>query len=400
MKVVVLNRLVLIVAFILFFSGKSMAQYTFQKGLIVNAKGDTLHGYMEEQDWELNPSKIFFKDKLENPAREWTPGQILYFELEDGLDLFKSAVVSISQDKADLDNGYKSRDLKINATIDTVFLRVLEKGNCVNLYSYIDKIKTRYYIESLNDKTPKELIYRLNSVIDPTTGEERYIFIESFKNQLTSAAMRCNLLTDGIKSDIANVKYGQGIIKIVTLINGHTEKEVVRKKRIPHKWQSRNYIGTGVAATTTNVDGDFSNVSYSPYFQFGIDGARNQNSSQFHLVGEFLLNGSTNDISNGWPQTLSVVTPSATLLAKYFVNPNSSARVFLGFGLRVNLSISGNGSSLWESLPMRAGLVIKNKVEFSMTIAPISGLAFLNDNAYFINSRHLGVSYIFPLKSK
>jgi len=278
-----------LVLFFLIFSQKSIAQNNFQKGTVVTLSGDTLHGYIDEQDWDRNPSFILYMDSEQTTTKRFTTEHIQYFEVDGGLDIFQRAIVSISQNEIGLDNHFKSIDPRIQPIIDTVFLRVIEKGKCVNLYSYSDKIKTRFYYQ-ISDTNIEELLYYLHNFKDQTTGEEKTGFVEGFKNQLTHAAMKCNSLTKEIKNKINKSKYNEDLQKIAITLNG--DSPVQSEKRNSEKSKRiRNFVGFGAMATQVQqtlllVHPIGSNTTYAPYLTWGIDMARNQNSSKFHIVSE------------------------------------------------------------------------------------------------------------------
>ncbi|MGZ3751698.1 MAG: hypothetical protein ACXVAU_10510, partial [Mucilaginibacter sp.] len=58
------------------------AQSNFKPGCIVGFKGDTTKGFIDYREWSFNPTRISFKQSLDDKqSRQLTANDIIYFEL-------------------------------------------------------------------------------------------------------------------------------------------------------------------------------------------------------------------------------------------------------------------------------------------------------------------------------
>jgi len=69
-----------ILFFSLFAHDFLFAQSNFKKAFIVTSAGDTLKGFIDQQEWIRNPEVISFKPGLEEGKQEFTPENARYFE--------------------------------------------------------------------------------------------------------------------------------------------------------------------------------------------------------------------------------------------------------------------------------------------------------------------------------
>jgi hypothetical protein len=106
----------------------------------------------------------------------------------------------------------------------------------VALYSYTDKIKSRYYIGESPNFTPKELIFQtyLNRDYDNAADldrRSRTITENTFQRQLNDVASRANELTDKLMLYIHTLEYTEdNMLKIASKLN-HIDKAAYEKKR-------------------------------------------------------------------------------------------------------------------------------------------------------------------------
>ncbi len=150
-----MNRFTKLLFFALLLPLTSNAQSNYKPGYAVTLKGDTLRGYIDNKDWDINPASINFKtSSTDNHTQKFTVSSISFFTVENMS--FEKYAGPVSTDITDINRIANGRDTSYR--IDTVFLRILQKGKNVALYSYSDDIKTRFYIGEKPDYAPVELV--------------------------------------------------------------------------------------------------------------------------------------------------------------------------------------------------------------------------------------------------
>ncbi len=117
------------------------------KGFIITKNNDTIRGFIDYKNWDINPKGIKFKKNANDKATYYPAGSIAQFNTEG--EIYVSAIVKIEQ------SPYKINELTLSPELvfktDTVFLRAViisDKG----LYYLKDKMgKESYYIKQGND---------------------------------------------------------------------------------------------------------------------------------------------------------------------------------------------------------------------------------------------------------
>jgi len=198
----------------------SAAQSGYQPGSIVNLKGDTDRGFINYSEWENNPRSITFKSGENGPAVQFTANQIRYFSVNVGhLAEFQSYIGPISTNSIEVSQLPVGRDTSF--TIDTVFLKILQKGNNVVLYSFADNFKTRFFIGEKSPDEPKELIYRPYYNSNEENGRDRTVYETPYKGQLYDAAVKAGKNSAALKDYIQKAVYREAdLVNIVSQING------------------------------------------------------------------------------------------------------------------------------------------------------------------------------------
>ena len=114
----------------LLISSYVLAQSNFISGSIVTAKGDTLQGLIDYQDWERNPPSIKFKKN--DTVEELSPNQIKNFSVSERHYVSNSLpVIQAAGKMEEMSPAPKTK-------IETVFLELLFSGT-VNLYFLKDR---------------------------------------------------------------------------------------------------------------------------------------------------------------------------------------------------------------------------------------------------------------------
>jgi hypothetical protein len=204
-----------------------LAQSNYQPGLIVNLKGDTIRGMIDYIEWEYSPKSILFKsDSLASPQK-FTVNQVKFFNVSVGhLAAFQRYVGPITTDKIDADHIQNGRDSSFK--IDTVFLRLLQDGPRLKLFSYTDNLKTRFFIAGNFFEQPVELTYRMYwNTIDAT--DDRTTYETAFKGQLYDIGVKDQVMSPSLKAIISKSAYTEpDILKITSAINGISESDLAK----------------------------------------------------------------------------------------------------------------------------------------------------------------------------
>ncbi|HVW12413.1 MAG TPA: outer membrane beta-barrel protein [Mucilaginibacter sp.] len=245
------------------------SQSNYKPGYVVKLNGDTVRGFIDYREWEFNPDAISFKQSIaDEAAKTYGVNDIKYFNVE-GLDSFILFNGIITADSTDPDKvtqmGADERDTTVKAA--TIFLRVLEKGNRLALYSYRDELKTRFFVAESPDYTPKELIFRY----------KRFEAENTFRKQLSAEAYKYNELNGKLEVYIAKADYTlDDILDIVNRIN-HISKADYAKTH--YKGSPVDiFVGGAVNVNTISPSSDApfvaagggSNTSYLPAFFAGL----------------------------------------------------------------------------------------------------------------------------------
>jgi len=238
----------------------SYAQSNYKPGYVINIKGDTLKGFINYQEWGTNPDAIEFKSSLAaKDSKTFTPTDIPYFNIT-GLDAYQRYSGLISMDVTDKDHIGNFRDTAYKNT--TVYIRILQKGKNLSLYSYTDNLKTRFFIGEAPDFVPAELGYRLyyNYSGAPVKGQNGVTVNENtYQQQLFTLANKYGVLDDGLQRDIERTDYTEDNIgSIVGKINKISKEEYAKINKI--KGSVFNvFVGAGI-----NIE-NLATVAGSPY---------------------------------------------------------------------------------------------------------------------------------------
>src|SRR5436190_21869119 len=161
------SRLILLFCFL---SLSGFAQKNLKEAVAVFNNADTTRGFIDYGEWLTNPSFILFTPDRNTATKRFGINGLSYFEVM-GQVQYKRYTVRVS-----LDNGSISTfsDKDTSSATRTVFLKIIQTGKNVSLFSYRDDLKRRLYILSGNENVPMELLnskYMLNGQV---TEEKEY----------------------------------------------------------------------------------------------------------------------------------------------------------------------------------------------------------------------------------
>jgi len=270
-----LNKLLLVFILLPFFS---TAQSNYRPGYVVTLNGDTIRGFIDYQDWDSNPTAISFKAAAtDKDKKSFTLNDISLFNI-DGIAAYKKYSCSISTDATNPNSVIEGRDTSFR--IGTVFLKILQTGKNLTLYSYADDLKTRFYIGEAPDYTPTELVYRLYLDREATNVPGNTVNENTYQKQLFALALKYNALDDKLTAILENPVSGYekaNLLKIVSAIN-HISKADFEKK-YAENGKFSFYVSAALDISTTSsgsgssysTAGGGSSTSYAPGIGVGVN---------------------------------------------------------------------------------------------------------------------------------
>jgi hypothetical protein len=272
---------------ILLFPFFTWAQSNYKHGYVVTAKGDTLHGFIDYQDWSSNPTSVSFKSAVDDRNHQkFTTNDINFFNVE-GFETYKKFTCSISMDGTNTMHLNTGRDTSF--ALETVFLQVLQKGKNVALYSYTDDIKTRFYIGESPDYTPTELVYR---IYDDIATNGTTVTENTYLKQLFALANKHNVLDDDLTNIFQKSNYIKpDLLTIVSKINGVSKTEFSKKYTAHAKFNFYVSAAVNISYTSSSGDSPFtagggkSYTSYEPAVSFGLNLIPNPNTGKVEFRG-------------------------------------------------------------------------------------------------------------------
>ena len=411
----------------------SAAQSNYKPGLVVTTQGDTLKGFINYREWDLAPKTITFQTS-ENSGKiqEFNATNTSYFEVT-GMEAYSGYETSISMDRVDV-GSLSVGSPNISPTTEYVFLKRLQDGAKVSLYSYKDNIKERFFILENGEDKPQELLYRRYY---DTRNSNRIITQYGYVGQFINVARRYGLLTDKLQRKIEDAAYKeQDLLRIVSQLNGLSEEEAELGKQ--GKISIRLFAGLALSRGTMEVkvknpfaDSDENPASYMPRLAFGADVFLNRNVQQLVFRLEAGLTNASyqmkkKEISGGgtsyYELTYDVaqLTASVTPQVIYNLYNRDNLKLYLGGGYAFNFSNYSKNiyrrkyidptidletlyetdnymvlTSSWSTYMLRAGVVLNRKYELSaMYLAPSPITKYANYEVA-TGTFNVGINYLF-----
>jgi len=412
--------------FILFLSISlsSFAQSNYKPGYVVGLKNDTTKGFIDYKEWENNPKEFTFKSNLNQ-------SQLQVFSVENAIAfgitgaehfqkfIFKKTLASTNPD-------WISVHLDTSRVLDTSFLKTIVRGKNISLYSFTDKIKTRFYISPGKDRQLEELNYYIYYLKD---NEDKYQTLYTFRYQLQDLADNYDLKDIKLSRKIEYAHYEESDIKdIAELINGGPSSQnfesgnVFGFRAFAGGGPRFNQIVTGGGNDIFFPKGTNANA-VSPVISGGIDFFANKQTQRFIFRAEVELSNSHYVIpptainGGGTKANLDLKKFTAAFVPQVIYNfySTENLRIFINGGLSFNFS-SRNEYYYWlnfnnvssqtqpnfpeltkyyNAARLKAGLIVKNIIEiyanheFSAPVTP-SG-----NYSASISFYQAGVNYLF-----
>jgi hypothetical protein len=400
----------------------SIAQTNYKQGFVVTTEGDTLRGFIDYKEWDLTPIIISFRTSANSgTVQSFNPGNSSYFEVT-GMEAYRSYEGTITMDKVDKDNlSYVRADTSVRN--DRVFLRKLQGGATVTLYSYKDDIKQRFFILENGESNPQELIYKryLQATNNAKVVERRF-----YVGQLLNVARHQSILTDKLQREIEAAAYKeQDLLRVVSKLNGRSDEDTRLESK--GKISSSYFTGLALSRGTLEIygidpfaDAAENPASFMPRLAFGLDVFLNRNVQRTFLRLEAGLTNASYHLKKTERSELSyeVTQQTASLSPQIIYNlyNKENLQLYAGGGLAVNYSNysrniyrressvdqtvheKDSGTELlpfWLTFTARVGVIVNRKYEISaMYLAP-GTITRYTSREIKTGSLNLGVNYLF-----
>lgn len=326
----------------------ALAQSNYKPAYVVNLKGDTLRGFIDYREWNNNPEAISFKRQLSDASgTKYTPDDIVFFNINN-IEAYRKYTGPISMDIVNIDHLTTGKDT--TTRMAEVFLRILQKGKNVALYSYSDDLKVRYFIGDGPGFAPKELVYRIYEAND-ANGNGKTFTDETYLKQLNALAIKYGVLNNDLTYTLQKADYQKpSLMEIVSKINNVSRQEF--KAKYDDKGNNYFYGGLGlaIATTTPSPGGTYKEAGGKPYtsilpaIKFGINVFASPNSERlsfrFELSAALIKYTSTYDnafspyvnITYGYTNLAIAVSPQ--IIYNFYNGEN--LKVFAGGGIEVS----------------------------------------------------------------
>lgn len=396
-----------------------LAQSNYKPGQVVNLKGDTLKGFVDYREWSKNPESFRFKlSENDNNYQTFNTKTATAFGIKNG-ENYNRFVVNISLSKETPDEHQRGPDKSFKS--DTVFLRLIAAGNQVNLYSYNDKIKNRFYIQKHNGQ-PDEL---LNSNYYDTVENNKIVNETEYRLQLQRLAATVIPGNAAILNTIVHASYFEpDLIKITDQLNGSSANKMASKSG------SRFFAGLGVNIPSIKYTGDtrLTNAANKsdimPKIDIGVDYMPNVNVGQFIIRCSLALTGASynltatddNTYQNTYLRKFKQYTASLKPEFIYNVYNTNALKVHINAGVNINVSSYSDNKyyqydaihpeldevpeaealeKFWFSVTGGAGVIIKNRFEIYANYDLPSSVTNYVSYAGKVSAAQVGFHYLF-----
>jgi opacity protein-like surface antigen len=416
----------LLISLLILFSFFSKAQTNFKPGYVITINGQTIQGFINEKEWDANPTIINFKTALNGAeVKNYTPNDIAYFEITNSVT-YQRYSGFISTDETNISRLSRGRDSSKKQ--DVIFLKLQQKGPNVSLYSYNDAIKTRYFIADNKAGKTFELLFKQYFIPDmgPITHVEN-----EFISQLYDLATKYTPSSEELKQEIEQASYKTPVLrKISRMINNMSVDNTHYETLSSFDF----FIGAGVSSNKFKFGGELpfrnasdSKTTFGPTFSAGINFYTNAKIGRtvfrFELMYWSASKETVADLYYGQPDKPPIkyhfdqrnITAYPQFI--YYLYNTNAVKFYGGIGVTVNfpkytqaVSSSATTSSnnnlisfenTWLSFPIRTGIIINKAFEVNISYAiPSSinsGSQTAGDYSVKQNGFKAGINYHFSI---
>ena len=397
----------------------TFAQSNYKPGFVVTTKGDTLQGFINIKEWNVNPKKINFKtsqDKKE--SRELGTKDITFFKAIN-LETYQRYIGLLNIDPTNISSLSNGRNT--DTKTDSVFLKVIQKGANMTLFEYADDLKNHYFVAEGKDGPPIELVYRVYKNDGKTVNENGYM------QQLFMLSEKYNG-NDALKTRIERTDYNYtDLVETARLINHNDKKDDVAttgKKQGTFFFAS---AGLNISTMSSNfafddfksTDGSSTSTSFFPRVAIGANVLANPNTGKLVFRAQLAYTANKykgrKAYSDGGARTYPLTQNNISIIPQILYNfyNTDSFKFYGGGGASFNISsysgnkyIFKNGSIIkefdglllqprWFSFPLNIGAVINKKFDITAAYIPNAIFTKYNDDYVQVSAVQVGINYIF-----
>jgi hypothetical protein len=170
---------------VLFMFGKSLAQGDYREGYIVTNNGDTIHGFIDYQEWEFNPESILFTLRLGPVGTPFGIRDLQAFGVMK--KPYRRHIVEIINTPR---RKNQNRPVRTTSVTDTVFLQVLVEGE-KTLYYLGDEYGEKYFIQPGGNV---EMLVNTSDMDEP--ADKDALSKGTYRGQLADYLSACSSITD------------------------------------------------------------------------------------------------------------------------------------------------------------------------------------------------------------
>jgi hypothetical protein len=243
-----------------------LSQSNYLKGYVITNTKEKLEGYVNFEGGPFTPSEIRFKKDLTMAPQTFTVENCQGYGIEKKAD-FKRFSVSLSQSHTRI--SALKEGLDTTTKRGTVFLKLLQEGKNLTLFSYTDEIKERFYLLNKRSREPYELFRALFLAKHSATVTGNFKFRDQLMAELTN--------NEGVGAydplDLNTLRYEEkDLLNVVSAINDQKPP----KTKISH---IKIFAGTGLSISNASYKGQHvlandeavTTPSYDPVLTAGFD---------------------------------------------------------------------------------------------------------------------------------
>ena len=406
----------------------SFAQSNYKNGYVINLKGDTLKGLINLKDWGHNPVNISFKTNENERPQELGFSDINYFQV-DGYVAYAKYKVVISLNNVDINSALSAVDT--STVTNTVFLKVLQKGKYVTLYTYTDGLKNRYYVKDNDADVPYELLYGIYQ--NPQT--ENIINKNTFQSQLNQLVFKYKTGDNNLIRQVQQSAYSEGdLTQIIAKINGSSVNTATHLASRNNTFRffagaalSSNSLKTSVDLGTDELYGTPTVQSTVPKINVGVDAFINPGVGRLlvrlevaYSANSYTLTGAPNPLYNEAAPIVGQIKIKQSLLGItpqviYNIYNAAAIKVFVDGGAAFNITsyptreyvslksgqpidapyTLGRGyfKSMYVAVQFKAGVVVSKRFEIYGAFYPGTDISNSDGQFLKVTSYQAGLNY-------
>jgi len=222
------------------------AQSKFEPGTIIALNGDSIHGFILNENWNRNPDQVQFKESMEATEKIYISTEIYGFQVAE--DIYHGGIVNINKASERTEH----LELKANITLEpeTLFVKALVLGPKNLFFVKDNKGKEHFFFKENNQFVTLE--YKKYLKKDKKDGTETIAKNERYKGQLLLYLEECPQL----KAQIYRAPYKLNPLK--KIIEGYYDCQNTNTSYTERPEGARYEFGAvgGISIAAANFSGD------------------------------------------------------------------------------------------------------------------------------------------------